>query len=337
MQKISLTQFLVEKERSQGGQRPIQAQLRLLLEVVARACKRISYNVGKGALAGVLGEAGSDNVQGEAQKKLDVIANETLLEANLWGGALAAMASEEMDHPFVIPGQYPQGDYLLLFDPLDGSSNIDINASIGTIFSVLRLPPNAKSVEESHFLQAGNQQVAAGYAVYGPSTLLVLTVGSGVACFTLDKETGSWWLTEDQITIPEDTKEFAINASNSRHWEAPVQRYIGEMLAGKDGPRKQDFNMRWFAAMVADVHRIMSRGGVFMYPRDNREPDKPGKLRLMYEANPMSFLVEQAGGAATNGKQRILDIQPSKLHERVAVFLGSKNEVERITGYHKEG
>ena len=336
MQNISLTQYLVEKERAQGGGRPIAGQLRLLLEVVARACKRISYNVGKGALAGVLGEAGSDNVQGEAQKKLDVIANETLLEANLWGGALAAMASEEMDHPFVIPGQYPQGDYLLLFDPLDGSSNIDINASIGTIFSVLRLPPNARAVEESHFLQAGSQQVAAGYAVYGPSTLLVLTVGSGVACFTLDKETGSWWLTADQLKIPEDTKEFAINASNGRHWEEPVQRYVSELLAGSDGPREQNFNMRWFAAMVADVHRIMTRGGVFMYPRDNREPDKLGKLRLMYEANPMSFLVEQAGGAATNGYQRILDIQPSKLHERVAVFLGSKNEVERVTKYHSK-
>jgi fructose-1,6-bisphosphatase I len=334
--KISLTQYLVEKERGSDQDRPIAAPLRLLLEVVARACKRISYNVGKGALSDILGEAGSDNVQGEAQKKLDVIANETLLEANLWGGALAAMASEEMDHPFIIPGQYPQGEYLLLFDPLDGSSNIDINASIGTIFSVLRLPPNVRAVDESHFLQAGKHQVAAGYAVYGPSTMLVLTVGSGVACFTLDKETGSWWLTANNIQIPQETKEFAINASNSRHWYPPVQQYVSELLAGKQGPRGKDFNMRWVAAMVADVHRIMTRGGVFMYPRDLREPDKAGKLRLLYEANPMSMLIEQAGGASTNGTARILDIVPTKLHERVAVFLGSKNEVQRVSEYHQK-
>ncbi len=332
MKQVSLTQYLVEKERDPNH--PISAQLRLLLEVVARACKRISYAVGKGALAGVLGEAGSENVQGESQKKLDVIANETLLEANLWGGALAGIASEEMESHFDIPGEYPQGKFLLLFDPLDGSSNIDVNVSIGTIFSVLPLPDNVTKVREEHFLQPGRNQVAAGYAVYGPSTLLVLTVGSGVACFTLDKETGSWWLTNDQMQIKPDTKEFAINASNARHWEAPVKRYIDELLAGKTGPRGKDFNMRWVASMVADVHRILVRGGIFTYPRDQREPDKPGKLRLMYEANPMSFLVEQAGGASTNGHMRIMDIMPSKLHERVAVFMGSRNEVELVTQYH---
>jgi fructose-1,6-bisphosphatase I len=331
--KISLTQYLVEKERAAGT---VPAELRLLLEVVARACKRISYAVGKGDLAGVLGEAGTDNVQGESQKKLDVIANETLLEANLWGGNLAAMASEEMDDPFPIPHHYPKGGYLLLFDPLDGSSNIDVNVSIGTIFSVLRSLEHAPVGSHESFLQAGNTQVAAGYAVYGPSTLLVLTVGAGVACFTLDRETGSWWLTKDAMQIPPDTKEYAINASNARHWEAPVQKYIGELQAGMTGPRGKDFNMRWVASMVADVHRIMTRGGVFMYPRDSREPDKPGKLRLMYEANPMSFLVEQAGGAATNGTTRIMELQPTKLHERVAVFLGSRNEVERVTRYHSK-
>jgi fructose-1,6-bisphosphatase I len=330
--KISLTQYLVEKHRDAGT---VPSELRLLLEVVARACKRISYAVGKGDLAGVLGEAGTENVQGESQKKLDVIANETLLEANLWGGNLAAMASEEMDDPFPIPHHYPKGGYLLLFDPLDGSSNIDVNVSIGTIFSVLKSPEGSGDVGHKEFLQAGKLQVAAGYAVYGPSTLLVLTVGAGVACFTLDRETGSWWLTKDGMKIPEDTKEYAINASNARHWQAPVQKYIQELQAGKDGPRGKDFNMRWVASMVADVHRIMTRGGVFMYPRDAREADKPGKLRLMYEANPMSFLVEQAGGAATNGMERIMDLQPTKLHERVAVFLGSKNEVTRVTGYHK--
>lgn len=331
--KVSLTQYLVEKERD--SERPIEPQLRLLLEVVARACKRISYTVGKGALAGILGEAGTENIQGESQKKLDVIANEDLLEANLWGGALAGMASEEMENHIRIPGEYPQGKFLLLFDPLDGSSNIDVNVSIGTIFSVLPVPNGVTEIDEKHFLQPGTNQVAAGYAVYGPSTLLVLTVGSGVACFTLDKETGSWWLTGENIQIPKETKEFAINASNARHWEAPVTRWVDELLAGKTGPRGKDFNMRWVASMVADVHRIMTRGGIFSYPKDQREPDKPGKLRLMYEANPMSFLIEQAGGASTNGYQRIMDIQPTKLHERVAVFLGSSSEVSVVSSYHQ--
>jgi fructose-1,6-bisphosphatase I len=332
--KVSLTQYLVEKQREKGL---IPAELRLLLEVVARACKRIGIAVSKGALGGVLGDAGTDNVQGESQKKLDVIANETLLEANEWGGNLAAMASEEMDHSYTIPNRYPKGEFLLLFDPLDGSSNIDVNVSIGTIFSVLRLPEGVAEVTDAHFLQPGTKQVAAGYAIYGPCTMLVLTVGDGVAAFTLDRETGSWTLTEDQIRIPEQTKEFAINASNQRHWYPPVTRYVDELLAGKEGPRGKDFNMRWVASMVADVHRILTRGGIFMYPRDQREPDKPGKLRLMYEANPMSFLVEQAGGASTNGQQRIMEIAPSKLHERVAVFLGSREEVERVTSYHQAG
>lgn len=331
VKQISLSQYLIEKQRERNL---IPAELRLLLEVVARACKRISYAVGKGALTGVLGAAGSDNIQGEAQQKLDVIANETLLEANEWGGHLAAMASEEMDHPYPIPNRYPKGEFLLLFDPLDGSSNIDVNVSIGTIFSVLRLPEGVSEPQEHHFLQPGSRQLAAGYAVYGPSTLLVLTVGDGVACFTLDRETGSWWLTCDGMKVPEDTQEFAINASNARHWFEPVQRYVADLTEGKTGPLAKDYNMRWVASMVADVHRIMTRGGIFMYPADRREPDKPGKLRLMYEANPMAFIVEQAGGQATNSRQRILDIQPTTLHERVAVFLGSKNEVMRATGYH---
>ena len=330
--RVSLTQYLVEKQREDGH---IPGQLRLLIEVVARACKRIAISVNKGALGDVLGSAESENVQGEVQKKLDVIANEVLLEANEWGGHLAAMASEEMDSIYVVPNRYPQGEYLLLFDPLDGSSNIDVNVSIGTIFSVLRKVGHSRGVEEADFLQPGRQQAAAGYCVYGPQTTLVLTVGDGVAMFTLDRETGSWVLTEDGVRIPEDTKEFAINMSNMRHWAPPVRRYIDECLAGKEGPRGKDFNMRWVASMVADVHRILSRGGIFMYPWDKREPDKPGKLRLMYEANPMSFLVEQAGGAATNGTERILDVTPHKLHERVSVILGSKNEVQRVTEYHR--
>ena len=330
-QKISLTRYLVEQQRQDGH---IPPELRLLLEVVARACKSISQAVNKGALGGVLGTAGSENVQGEVQKKLDIIANEVLIEANEWGGHLAAMASEEMDNIYVVPNRYPQGEYLLLFDPLDGSSNIDVNVSIGTIFSVLKKPEGSAAVEEKDFLQAGSKQVAAGYCVYGPQTTLVLTVGDGVAMFTLDREQGSFVLTEENLRIPEDTQEFAINMSNMRHWDEPVKRYIDECLQGKDGPRDKDFNMRWIASMVADVHRILTRGGVFMYPWDKREPEKAGKLRLMYEANPMSWLVEQAGGAATNGRQRILDLQPGKLHERVSVVLGSRSEVERVTSYH---
>ena len=329
--KISLTRYLVEQQRQDGH---IPPELRLLLEVVARACKSISQAVNKGSLGGVLGSADSENVQGEVQKKLDIIANEVLIEANEWGGHLAAMASEEMDSIYVVPNRYPQGEYLLLFDPLDGSSNIDVNVSIGTIFSVLKKPEGCSGIGEADFLQAGNKQVAAGYCVYGPQTTLVLTVGDGVAMFTLDREQGSFVLTEEHLQIPEDTKEFAINMSNMRHWDEPVKRYIDECLQGKDGPRGKDFNMRWIASMVADVHRILTRGGIFMYPWDKREPDKPGKLRLMYEANPMSWLVEQAGGAASNGRHRIMDLQPTKLHERVSVVLGSKNEVERVTAYH---
>ena len=329
--KVSLSRYLVEQQRVDGH---IPGDLRLLLEVVARASKSISQAVNKGELGEVMGSATTENVQGEIQKKLDIIANEVLIEANEWGGHLAAMASEEMEGIYVVPNRYPQGEYLLLFDPLDGSSNIDVNVSIGTIFSVLRKPEGARGVTEEDFFQQGSKQVAAGYCVFGPQTTLVLTVGDGVAMFTLDREQGSFVLTKEHVTIPADTQEFAINMSNMRHWDAPVKRYVDECLAGKEGPRGKDFNMRWIASMVADVHRILTRGGVFMYPWDKREPEKPGKLRLMYEANPMSWLIEQAGGAATNGRERILDIQPTKLHERVSVILGSKNEVERITSYH---
>ncbi len=333
MKRISLTRYLIEEQRHNNS---IPAELRLLIEVVARACKTISHSVSKGALGDVLGAAGTENVQGEIQKKLDIISNEILLEANEWGGHLAAMASEEMENFHPIPNRYPKGEYMLLFDPLDGSSNIDVNVSIGTIFSVLKAPEGMKEPTENDFLQPGSKQVAAGYAVYGPQTVLVLTTGNGVHAFTLDREMGSWVMTQRDIKIPADTAEYAINASNARHWYPPVKRYISELEAGKTGPRGKNFNMRWIASMVADVHRILNRGGIFMYPADEREPDKPGKLRLLYEANPMSLLIEQAGGAATNGKMRILDIQPTKLHERVAVFLGSKNEVERVTRYHAE-
>jgi fructose-1,6-bisphosphatase I len=332
MRRISLSRFLIEEQRNKNV---ISSDLRLLIEVVARACKSIAIAIGKGALADVLGGAGSDNVQGEAQKKLDVISNEILLEANEWGGHLAAMASEEMDLPHPIPNRYPKGEYLLLFDPLDGSSNIDVNVSVGTIFSVLRCPEGVEPDGQA-FLQPGTQQVCAGYAVYGPTTLLVLTLGDGVNIFTLDRELGSFVLTQENVKIPADTREFAINASNARYWEPPVKRYVDELLAGEDGPRGLNFNMRWVASMVADVHRILCRGGIFMYPLDSKTRAQGGKLRLMYEANPMAFIVEQAGGAATTGRRRILDIQPEKLHQRVPVILGSSNEVERVTAYHRE-
>jgi fructose-1,6-bisphosphatase I len=275
-------------------------------------------------------------VQGEVQKKLDVLSNEILLEANEWGGHLAAIASEEMDDPHPIPHRYPKGEYLLVFDPLDGSSNIDVNVSVGTIFSVLKAPEGVTEPRPEDFLQPGTKQVAAGYTVYGPSTVLVLTVGDGTHMFTLDREQGSFVLTEMNVRIPEDTAEFAINMSNMRHWDAPVKRYIDELLAGKTGPRGKDFNMRWVASMVADVHRILTRGGVFMYPVDAKCRDKGGRLRLMYEANPMAFIVEQAGGAATDGQIRIMERQPLALHERVPVFLGSKNEVMLVTSYHAD-
>lgn len=329
--RTTLTKFLIEQQRKSNN---LPADLRFLIEVVARACKAISSNVSKGALGDALGTTDSENVQGEVQKTLDILSNDILLDANEWGGNLAAMASEEMETIRLIPSHYPKGQYLLLFDPLDGSSNIDVNVSIGTIFSVLRCPDNEAT--EKSFLQPGTQQVAAGYAVYGPQSMFMLTTGDGVNGFTLDREIGSWVLTHNDMRIPANTHEYAINASNARHWHEPVRRYIDELNAGADGPRGENFNMRWIASMVADVHRILMRGGIFMYPADRRTPDRSGKLRLMYEANPMAFIVEQAGGAATNGRQRMLDVQPAALHERVAVFLGSKNEVDRVTRYHHE-
>ena len=338
MKPISLIQFLIEERRAGH----INAELSLLIEVVARACKRIAVATNKGALGGVLGmaagagDAASINIQGEAQKKLDVISNEILLEANAWGGHLAACASEEMEDPQQIPDGYPKGNHLLLFDPLDGSSNIDVNVSVGTIFSVLRCPDHVSEPKAEHFLQPGTEQLAAGYVVYGPATVLVLTFGHGTHEFTLEREVGSFMLSRRGIRIPEQASEFAINMSNQRHWQAPMQRYIGELLAGRDGPRGRDFNMRWVASMVADVHRIVTRGGVFFYPLDAKILAQGGKLRLMYEANPMAFIIEQAGGAATTGRERIMELQPGGLHQRVPVFLGSQAEVELATSYHRQ-
>ena len=333
MRRITLTRFLIEEQRQKGI---IQSDLRLLVEVVARACKAIAIAIGKGNLADVLGSNATENVQGEVQKKLDVISNEILLDANEWGGHLAAMASEEMDHPYVIPHRYPKGEYLLLFDPLDGSSNIDVNVSVGSIFSVLRAPTPGQDPAPEDFLQPGTRQVCGGYAIYGPCTMLVLTLGNGTHAFTLDPQLGEWVLSHQHIRIPERTREFAINASNSRHWEPAVKRYVDECLAGSTGPRGADFNMRWIASLVAETHRILMRGGVFMYPRDTREKTKPGRLRLLYEVNPISFLVEQAGGLASDGHQRVMDVVPTAPHQRIGYIFGSSEEVARIERYHLE-
>ncbi|EXJ15871.1 class 1 fructose-bisphosphatase [Imhoffiella purpurea] len=331
----TITQFIIEEQRSIAG---ATGDFTSLLNDVVTACKVLSNMVNHGALVGVLGSAGTENVQGETQKKLDVLSNEVFIKSNEWAGHLAAMASEEMDEIYPIPAQYPRGKYLLTFDPLDGSSNIDVNVSVGTIFSILRCPGGNEEPTERDFLQAGTQQVAAGYALYGPSTMMVLTTGNGVNGFTLDQNIGEFILTHPDMQIPADTREFAINASNMRFWEPPVRRYVQECLDGKEGPRGEDFNMRWIASMVAEVHRILTRGGVFMYPMDAKIQAKGqgGKLRLLYEANPMSFIVEQAGGGSITGRERILEVQPESLHQRVPVILGSRNEVERILGYHKD-
>ncbi len=331
----TITQFIIEEQRHIQG---ATGDFTSLLNDIVSACKVISNLVNHGSLAGVLGSAGSENVQGETQKKLDIISNEVFLQSNEWAGHVGAMASEEMEEVYQIPSQYPRGKYLLVFDPLDGSSNIDVNVSVGTIFSILRCPDGIDEPSAEDFLQPGTKQVCAGYALYGPSTMMVLSTGNGVNGFTLDQNIGEFLLTHPAMRIPEDTTEFAINASNMRFWEPPVKRYIDECLAGKTGARDKDFNMRWIASMVAEVHRILTRGGVFMYPVDEKMKAKGqgGKLRLMYEANPMSMIIEQAGGMSSTGRERILDLEPEGLHQRVPVILGSKNEVERIVAYHSE-
>ncbi|CAL4869517.1 Fructose-1,6-bisphosphatase class 1 (plasmid) [Asticcacaulis sp. MM231] len=309
-------------------------RLRQLILAVADACREIGHAVNTSAIDGVQGALNQENVQGEVQKQLDVIANDMMLEEKRWSGVdgqglVAALVSEEMEEIYPLKG----GDFLLVFDPIDGSSNVDVNGVVGTIFSILKAPVG--KVTEADVLQSGRHQVAAGYAIYGPQTTLVLSIGKGVSAFSLDQKSGDWLMTVPAMTIPAATREFAINMSNHRHWAAPVRRYIDECLAGKTGPRGADFNMRWLASMVGDVHRVLTRGGIFMYPVDSRKGI--GKLRLMYEANPIAFLIEQAGGVATDGVNPILDIAPEALHQRVGVVLGSREEVERVTAYHKEG
>jgi fructose-1,6-bisphosphatase I len=330
----TLTQFIIEEQRRIPG---ATGDFTSLLNDILTACKKIACAVNRGGLIGILGSAETENVQGETQKKLDVISNDMMVDALEWTGHLAGMASEEMDDPLPIPSMYPKGKYLILFDPLDGSSNIDVNVSVGTIFSILRAPEGCENPTVEDFLQPGTQQVCAGYAVYGPATMLVLTTGHGVNGFTLDRSVGEFILSHPDMKIPEETSEFAINMSNQRFWEAPVKRYVEECVKGKEGPRGRDFNMRWVASMVAEVHRILTRGGIFMYPIDEKIKSKgqTGKLRLMYEANPMGFIVEQAGGACNTGRGRIMEIRPAGLHQRVPVVLGSKCEVERVVAYHE--
>ena len=341
----TLTRYLIEERRRFPG---ASGDLNALVLDVSLACKAIARLVAFGGLGDGLTQSaapqaaagGSLNVQGEVQKPLDVLSNEIFIRMNEWNGHLAGMASEEMDDPKQIPTIYPRGKYLLVFDPLDGSSNIDVNVAVGSIFSILRAPQDVidsgRDVVEADFLQPGARQVAAGYAIYGPSTMLVLTVGNGVAGFTLNPNLGEFVLTHPDLTVPQDTQEFAINSSNSRFWEPPITRYVEECLAGRTGPRGKDFNMRWIASMVAEAHRIMMRGGVFMYPRDTKDSTKPGRLRLLYEANPIAMVMEQAGGRCTTGRQSMLGIQPTTLHQRIGLIFGSRNEVERIERYHTE-
>ena len=345
-QRSTLTQFLIEERRRFPS---ASGDFNALILDVAIACKAIARAVAFGELGGMMGNhaseaGGSVNVQGETQKKLDVLSNNVFIHRTEWAGNLAGMASEEMDLPYQIPAQYPRGKYLLVFDPLDGSSNIDVNVSVGSIFSVLRVLQDLEDMTreqqpdvcEADFFQPGSTQVAAGYALYGPTTMLVLTVGDGVNGFTLDPNLGEFMLTHPKMQIPVDTQEFAINASNARFWEAPVKRYVDECLAGKPGARGKDFNMRWIASMVAEAHRILMRGGVFLYPRDTKDASKPGRLRLLYEANPIGMLMEQAGGRASTGEKPMLAVQPTSLHQRIGLVFGSKNEVERIERYHAE-
>jgi fructose-1,6-bisphosphatase I / sedoheptulose-1,7-bisphosphatase len=329
--RTTLSKFLIQQLTGIPG----ASDLGALLVDVAAAVKAIAALTAKGALEGYLGAHGGSNVQGETQQKLDVLAHEVMVRSCEWGGLLAGMLSEELPDPYPIPDAYVRGRYLLAFDPLDGSSNTDVNVAVGTIFSVLRHDRDAPA-SSTDYLQPGKHQAAAGYAIYGPATMLVITVGKGVHGFTLDREIGNFILTHPDLQIPADTSEFAINTSNARFWEPPVRRYVSECQAGKTGIRGRDFNMRWIASLVAEAHRILMRGGIFMYPRDTKDPARAGRLRLLYEANPIGLLIEQAHGLATTGRERVMEVKPGELHQRVPLIIGSRNEVERIERYHAE-
>lgn len=331
--RTTLTQFLIEERRRYPG---ASGELNSLILNVALACKAIAKRVAYGALGSALGATARSNVGEETQQKLDLLANDLFLRANEWGGLVSGMVSEELEAPHPIPERYPRGKYLLAFDPLDGSSNMDVNVSVGSIFSILRAPnPGAHAAEED-FLRPGSAQVCAGYAIYGPATMIVLTVGTGAHGFTLEPQLGEFILTHPAIQVPAAASEFAINASNSRFWEPAVTRYVDECLAGSTGPRSKDFNMRWIASLVAETHRILTRGGVFLHPREAKDPVKQDRVHLLYEANPMAFIIEQAGGLASTGRGRVLDIVPEDLHQHIPFIFGAREEVERIEQYHRD-
>lgn len=330
----SLNNFIIQQQRLKADSNT--DDITGLVSDIAIACKKIAHLVNRSGIIGIGGAADSENVQGEVQKKLDIITNDVMVAQLNCNGHLAAMVSEEIEEIIQIPDHLPKGKYLIAFDPLDGSSNIDINLSVGTIFSILRCPEGITEPSIEDFMQAGTEQVCAGFCVYGPTTMMILTTGDGVNGFSLDSDIGEFILTHPNMTIPEDTAEFAVNMSNQRFWERPVQRYLEECILGVDGDREKDFNMRWVASMVSEVYRVLTRGGIFLYPLDTKSTTDGGKLRLMYEASPMSFIVEQAGGVSSTGYERIMDINPTDIHQRVPVILGSKNEVERVLGYHAE-
>ncbi|NWG23830.1 MAG: class 1 fructose-bisphosphatase [Pseudorhodoplanes sp.] len=327
----TLGQFLQDAPRHP----PSGEELNAVIMDIARACAAIAGRIAQGALGGVLGATGQRNKQGEIQKKLDQLANDILLHYAALSGHLAGMVSEEMDAP--VAAAHPRADarYLLVFDPLDGSSNIDVNVAIGSIFSILPASSQHRGAVPDDFLQPGERQLCAGYAIYGPSTMLVLSLGSGVDAFTLDPARGTFVLTHRGLRIESSACEFAINVSNSRFWELPVRRYVDDCLAGKSGPRGKDFNMRWIASLVAEAHRILMRGGVFLYPGDRKDAARAaGRLRLLFEANPIAFLIEQAGGRASSGREDILRITPADIHQRIPFVFGAKEEVDLIEDLH---
>ena len=331
----TLSAFIIDEQRKLGNK--ASGEFTGLLNDITVACKGISNLVNRGDLAGVLGVTETENSMGDVQKKMDLIANDLFINALENNGHCAGMASEELDKVLTIPEGKPRGHYLVTFDPLDGSSNMDINMDVGAIFSILKAPEGKENPTAEDFSRPGVEQVAAGYCLYGPSTMMVLTTGNGVNGFTLCASIGEFILTHPNMSIPEETAEFAINASNQRFWEKPVQEYYADCIQGEEGKLGKRYNMRWVAAMVGEIHRILCRGGVFLYPIDDRNREVGGKLRLLYEGNPMAMIVEQAGGAAYTGYERILEVQPNgDPHQRVPVIMGSKNEVEKIMDYHRK-
>lgn len=311
-----------------AADRPARLAVAATVSALATVSIEIAELVGQGALAGPIGRATGKMGEVDEQKEIDLLANNRIVDV-LRGAPVAAVASEEMDAPLLLDARAP---LIVAVDPLDGSSNIDANASIGTIFTVL--PALQHNDDPSAFLQPGVNQLAGGFFVYGPQTVLVVTVGAGTQIFTLDRRTGTFLLTHPKVEIPLQASEYAINDSNSRHWDDPVRTYIEDCRRGKEGPRGRDFNMRWTGSPVADIYRIISRGGVYLYPGDKRREFRDGRLRLIYEANPIAWVIEQAGGAASTGRERLLEVKPTSLHQRVPLIAGSRMEVEHAVRLH---